>query len=476
MTAGEGASPGNDGNHDTDADPRDPANLTQISELQLAHILENFPDAAVYPPRQHEGPEPDPVEFVYRRLNLLTRDEDLQSVLSILNPPRLTVTEDEARPPLAGEVSHPMPGLALINLAFDGPADAVAESRILFGALDQIERQLGPGKAAPDHMMSVTPATHCPATEPDFVPGDAPPQPGISRSCCDGRGTLVAVVDTGLVRDAPVTHAWLHGVDGERDLLVDEGIIRPYGAHGTFIASIVRAMAPRAEVRVARIFERAGALYESDVVGAMLSVLDWGPDVISLSAGTHTWKHRGLLAFHVFVNGPLRECRDTVLVAAAGNDGLDWKFSPAEMEEVVGVGALGPPGDARAWFSDHGDWVKVYAPGQDLVHAFAHGVFAYHELREGQEAEFAGMARWSGTSFATPVVAGLIAARISGTGETAQEASASLLRLARAQALPGVGPVLRPGQACLCACDQPRDRRPHSHCGGRPRTETEARF
>lgn len=463
MTAGEGGSPDNGGNGDTGNGAGTPASIEEISEIQAAYILENFPDAAIYPPRDGDQNQ-DPVEFIYRRRTLLTRDRDLQSVLTILNPPRLTVTDDEARPPRTGEVSHPIPGLALIELP-SGDDNPVTEAQILFSALDEIEQRLGPGVAAPDHMMSVTPATHCPATEPDWVPGDAAPQPGISRSCCDGRGTLVAVVDTGLVEDAPAMHPWLNGVTGQRDLLVHaDGLIERYGAHGTFIASIVRAMAPRAEVRVARIFEKAGALYESNIVRSLLSVLDWAPDVISLSAGTHTWNHHGLLSFHVFVDGPLRECQGTVLVAAAGNDGLDWKFSPAEMEAVIGVGALGPPGDARAWFSDYGAWVKVYAPGQDLVHAFANGPYKYHELRTGQQAEFFGMARWSGTSFSTPVVSGLIAARMSETGESAHEAAESLLQLARAQALPGVGPVLRPGQACLCACEQPCRHHPPRSC------------
>jgi subtilisin family serine protease len=251
------------------------------------------------------------------------------------------------------------------------------------------------------------------------------------------------VVDTGLVQDAPARHPWLNGVTGPADPQVDEGVsIAGYGGHGTFIASIVRAMAPRAEVRIARDFDQAGALYESGIVRTLLNVLNWAPDVISLSAGTHTWKHGGLMSFHVFVNGPLRECPGTVLVAAAGNDGADWKFSPAEMDSVVGVGALGPPGDARAWFSDYGDWVKVFAPGVDLVHAFARGAYEYREIRAGQAAQFEGMARWSGTSFSTPVVAGLVAARMSGTGESSHEAAESLLRLARAQALPDVGPVL----------------------------------
>lgn len=462
MTAGEGGSPSNDENG-TGNGAGAPASIREISEIQAAYILENFPDAAIYPPRDGDQ-DPDSVEFIYRRRALLTRDQDLQSVLSILNPPRLTVTGDEARPPQAGEVSHPIPGLALIELLSDGQDDPTAEARILFSALEAIEQQLGSGIAAPDHLMSVTPATHCPATEPDQMAADAAPQPGISRSCCDGRGTLVAVVDTGLVEDAPAMHPWLNGVTGERDLLVDAGSIDVYGAHGTFIASIVRAMAPRTEVRVARIFEKAGALYESEIVRALLSVLDWSPDVITLSAGTHTWKHRGLLSFHVFVDGPLRECRGTVLVAAAGNDGRDWKFSPAEMKTVIGVGALGPPGDARAWFSDYGAWVKVYAPGQDLVHAFADGLYKYHELRAGQQAQFLGMAKWSGTSFSTPVVAGLIAARMSGTGESAQEAAESLLELASAQALPGVGPVLHPGQACLCEREQPCRHHPPRSC------------
>lgn len=475
MTAGEGASPGNGGDNGTGNNAGEYGDIRKVSEIQIRYILEHHPDAVIYPPRRAGDRDPDPVEFVYRRLHLLTRDQDLPSVLSILNPPRHPVTGEEARTPRpadeaspprrAGEVSYPIPGLALVPLRYDGEDDPVAEARFLFSALDEIEQQLGPGKAAPDHMMSITPATGCPATEPDWVPGDAVPRPGISRSCCDGRGTLVAVVDTGLVQDAPAMHPWLSGVTGQLDRQVTEGnSIGRYGGHGTFIASIVRAMAPRAEVRIARDFDKAGALYESHIVRALLNVLDWAPDVISLSAGTHTWKHRGLLSFHVFVNGPLRECRPTVLVAAAGNDGLDWKFSPAEMDDVIGVGALGPPGDARAWFSDYGDWVKVYAPGQDLVHAFACGQYEYHELRAGQEAEFFGMARWSGTSFSTPVVSGLIAARMSGTGESAHAAAEYLLRLARAQALPGVGPVLRPGQACLCACEQPcgRDRPPRA--------------
>jgi Subtilase family len=471
MTADEGSSLGNGGDDGRRAGADVPRNIREISEVQIEYILANLQDSAVYPLRDERDPNRPSADFIFHRGHLLTRDQDLQDVLRILSAfsgVRPAGPRDEGDP--AEEVRHPIPGLALIRLMFDVD-DPMEQDRVMFDALDEIEQRLGPGVAAPDHAVHVTPATDCPATEPDWVAADAPLLPGISRSSCDGRGTLVAVVDTGLVQDAPAQHPWLAGVTGDDDLEVIQGaagvsIVR-YGGHGTFIASIVRAMAPRAEVRVKRAFGKPGAIYESNIVRALLSVLDWAPDVISLSAGTHTWRHHGLLSFHVFVNGPLRECEGTILVAAAGNDSANWKFSPAEMESVIGVGALGPPGDALAWFSDYGDWVKVYAPGQDLVHAFASGRYTYMQPNPpAPYADFVGMARWSGTSFSTPIVSGLIAARMSGTGESAHEAAESLLRLARAQALPGIGPVLHPGQACLCVCEHPcRECHHRNPCG-----------
>jgi len=51
------------------------------------------------------------------------------------------------------------------------------------------------------------------------------------------------------------------------------------------------------------------------------------------------------------------------------------------------------------------------------------------------------MATWSGTSFAAPVVAGLIAARMSRTGQNGRRAADAVLAAARAQGVPGAGPV-----------------------------------
>jgi Subtilase family len=449
---------------------------SEIAHLQASHIQDQFLDAALYPPGSIPGTAGTP-QFFYRVDSLLTRAPDAQAVLDILRKEGIERGDIKlAEGQLDAEHPHPIAGLALIRLILiqhgkplpppqrkKDPRTELLRAEILRAALEAIERRLRPGIAAPDHLISVTSnpgigvtqtpdiVGWCPATEPIPPRPGASPEPRVSRSRCDGHGTRVAVVDGGLVPGAPAAHPWMHGVDGDPDPAApDGGPIQLYGGHGTFIASIIRAMAPRAEVRVAGLLKKAAAAYESDVVRELLPVLAWNPDVISLSAGTHTWNDAGLLSFQVFVNGPLREHEGTVLVAAAGNNGANWKFSPAEMGPVIGVGALNRHGDALAWFSDYGDWVKVYAPGVDLVQAFDCGSYTYMKPLANQPAAttFHGMAIWSGTSFSTPIVAGLIAAQMSGTGQSARQAADALLRLAQDQALPEVGPVLRPGQAC----------------------------
>ena len=221
--------------------------------------------------------------------------------------------------------------------------------------------------------------------------------------------------------------------------LESDGVIETRGRHGTFIAGVARCQAPEASVYVANEFSYGGGLREWEVVLALQDVLTRNPQVVNLSAGTYCrndWPPLSFLAFQAGVT----------LTCAAGNDATSRAFWPAAFDWTVGVGALGADQRHRAWFSNYGDWVDVYTLGEGLVNAFAAGLYTYHEPpKRPAVQEFRGLARWSGTSFAAPLVAGLIAAQMSAAGMSAADATSTLL--SQAEEIPGLGRVLRPRQA-----------------------------
>ena len=385
------------------------------------------------------------LDYLYVRGVILVRDAYLAEVARLL--------EEEDEPDERGQEFVPvgglLPGVSLFSVG----------ARDVPRLLDKIDARLGVGVATPDHILSVSPVWACPATEPGAVPAGALPDPG--PCAASGSGAFIYVADTGLLEGADAAHSWLAGVTGAVDPLQDQGgvtKIPDYAGHGTFIAGVARCMAPAAKVHVARDFDRAGAIAEHLIVLRLHEALGKSPDVINLSAGGSTRGDLPLLGFEAFWDS-YRHRKGTVLVAAAGNNSSRRPFWPAAFPQVVGVGAVAANGRARAHFSDHGPWVDVYAPGEDLVNAFAAGTYDYREPpRAGTHHHFDGMASWSGTSFAAPLVAGLVAARVTATGENGRQAAGSLLAQARAQHLPGVGPVLWPcdtgdcGDRLACCC------------------------
>jgi subtilisin family serine protease len=146
--------------------------------------------------------------------------------------------------------------------------------------------------------------------------------------------------------------------------------------------------------------------------------------VLNLSLGGYTEDDRAPLALAAALRALGRE---TVVVAAAGNNNSDRPFWPAAFKHVIAVAALDttvdPPRPAA--FSNHGWWVDVCAPGVDLHSTYVRGAWQLDDSAPVEE--FTGWARWSGTSFAAPQIAATIASGVASSGRPARQVAAELL-------------------------------------------------
>jgi subtilisin family serine protease len=314
--------------------------------------------------------------------------------------------------------------------------------------LDLLEQGgLRRGAATPDHWVHVSPGggsgSACPAVEPEET-GLTEPWPPVAPQE-KGRDVRVVVVDTGWNPPSgsdPRT-PWLDGVTGDDEL--NGADLRPYAGHGTFIAGVVRCMAPMTSVFVEGFAVGGvggGGILESEIVRQLEEAMKHEPQVINLSAGCRTRLDRPSIAFARFYRRHLKG-KDCVLVAAAGNDSWAAPFWPAAFDWSVGVGSLDRDGRVSA-FSNYGVSADVYALGRNIVNAFPDGRFVCHEApNTGDVRVFStGLARWSGTSFAAPIVAGLIAREISETGASAEDARDAVLARAAYDSDPTIGPVM----------------------------------
>ncbi|MFQ5845806.1 MAG: S8 family serine peptidase, partial [Planctomycetota bacterium] len=215
-----------------------------------------------------------------------------------------------------------------------------------------------------------------------------------------GAGVVVAVVDTGV----DFSHAFLQGSlhpggfdfigqdadpSEERNFLDDDGdgrVDEQYG-HGTYVASLVHAVAPDAMILPVRALDDEGFGTASAVSAAVAYAVDMGVQVINVSVDIPNSPEAVQEAIDY------AQERGVVVVAAAGNEGLSGVVFPARYREVIGVTAVGP-GDVAPAFANHGSQVDLVAPGVDLIGAVP---LSLNPL---------GTARWSGTSFAAPLVAG----------------------------------------------------------------------
>ena len=235
-------------------------------------------------------------------------------------------------------------------------------------------------------------------------------------------------------------------------------------------------MAPQAQIHVENIFDTAGSARESEVAMRLHAAFGFGFEILHITASCHTRKNIPPLALEAWLE-LLRPYKGVLCVAEAGNNYTQRPAWPGAFPDVLSVGALATDWRHRADFSNYGGWVDVYAPGENLINAIGSGTYTCQiPPNVGQVRTFSGLAQWSGTSFSAPIVTGLIAARMARCGESAREAAAALLAKARAQTIPGVGPVLFPGcddgdcghsgEHCGCGCHHRCERDCRGGCGG----------
>lgn len=457
------------------ADWRDGLPPRVVNEID--QIISAFAARNEQEPDQREGPGTGPitigvarkgdhVDYLYAEGQILVQDQYLGRVLDFLNlGDEKTLRQDEQQP-----IRPVVAGVVLLA----PPAPKEKEQPFLVPeTLERIDRSFGPGVATPDHVLTVAngqPA-RCPATEPEEVYFDPEPFP---PECRDNGGgsALVYVADTGLMRGAGTDHSWLAGVRVANDPTDYEvyvpptpghaaspPIIPPYTGHGTFVAGVLRCMAPAADVMVAKASLAAGSTVESRLVQDLTAAFGFGPDIFHVTLACPSRLDLPLIGFREWLR-KLADFGGSICIAPAGNSDSRRPSWPAAFADVVSVGALGSDWRGRASFSNYGSWVDVYAPGRDLVNAYTTGTYQCQvwPYASTPDRTFYGMAKWSGTSFSTPIVSGLIASRMSTAGENARTATAALLAQARAEALPGIGPVLLPRcrhtrpDGCSCDC------------------------
>ncbi len=428
-----------------DEPAREAALRRLVPEVRTA--LNNAPDVRAWPPSWHDD---EWVDYFYHSSSVLTRARDLPRVRDVLRD--LGALRDEGGDALIG-------GLTRLGVN-------VRESQHTPDVVDDLDRRLGAGVATLDHAFIITGYLNCPATEPEpVITPAAAANPVVVRDALwpsvgdpsAGRDVGVSVVDTGLLSGASAWAPWIEGVRPDTSADIEDpdqikinaleheivGFADPYAGHGTFISGVIRCIAPASDIVVERILGVAGFARESRLIQQIHDALARSPDIISMSAGCYTRKNVPSLAFQTLWEERLSQIGGVVLVAAAGNQSATTPFWPAAFPWCVGVGSMTRDGQRRSWFSNHGAWVDVYAPGEKIVNAYAH--MKYKTIVDGDVRDTsAGIVKWSGTSFSTPIVTGLIAARMSRTGENARQAADALLAAARSQFRPGIGPRLFP--------------------------------
>ena len=236
-----------------------------------------------------------------------------------------------------------------------------------------------------------------------------------------GKNVKVAVIDTGL----DLTHPDFAVLPGNTQSFVpDEPDVQDQNGHGTHCAGVIAgkaqpksgfrySVAPDAELLIAKVLNKFGQGYDDQILDAIDWAADQGANILSMSLGSNRSAGQPY-------SDPYQRVAETllsqgiVLVAAAGNESQRPAMiapvgNPAACPAILAVAAVDNR-DAVAYFScgdtDGIGSVDVAAPGVGVYSAWIGGDYK----------------RISGTSMATPHVAGTAALYMSAFPELSGQA------------------------------------------------------
>lgn len=254
----------------------------------------------------------------------------------------------------------------------------------------------------------------------------------------EGKGVTVAVIDTGVDGTVPeLKGAVVGGTDfSGRGASNGQTPIDDDSAHGTLVGSLIAGrgtgagsgmigVAPAASLLSISVgFGSSAVDPDGQIAKAVVWAVDHGAKVINMSLTRNTldwppsWDDAFLYAMR----------KGVVIVAAAGNrgSGTDEVGAPATMPGVLTVAGVDENGDASFDASSQGITIGVAAPSEGLVGVAPGG----------------GYLLWSGTSGATPIVAGIAALVIAAhPGISADDVIQRLVSTATPKGSPSPGPI-----------------------------------